>query len=670
MTSWMIDEPIVIGPHELRGRIYLPAHQPGLADGGKPGERYIAYHRERARSGVAMQVTGATPIVPSSEWSDICLWNIDDSIIPGYRKLAAAVRAEGGRMLAQLAHPGPTETEGPGVIGPSRDLSEVSRQVAVPATEAQLAEIVEQYAAAADRCRRGQLDGVEISMAHGLLLASFISPLTNHRTDRFGGDLEGRLTFPIQVLDAVREAIGTEMILGIRLGVDDLVEGGLRPPEAAQVAKALESRVDYISVMVGNNNRMEARVRHWPPTPAKPGLFRDVARTIKEAVTVPVCAVGRIMTAELANDLVVSGDADMVGMVRAQIADPELLAKTRAGRRADIRPCVGANVCVNELLAARKLTCLVNPDVGTVHEVMDRAATNGKRAVVVGAGPGGLESARRLALAGYRVTLFEKAGAIGGQMAAWSNAPSRQEFKRYLDWQSGQLEGLGVDLQLSTEATADDVVALSPAITVVATGAVETKTSLKTDGSIQVLSVFDALNQGFSGSVVVFDAIGNLDGAFIAERLTDAGAQVTLATSRLHVGEGEGINTLYPMLRTLSDRGIHTVERVRLSRIQDGSLYLEGVFGQREKELRPDAVVAWFGGDPVTGLAEELRAKYGMEPVVIGDALRPRRALQATQEAKDLVDAQIRFPDKMVAVQETLRPESPALEVALQSGKA
>lgn len=650
MTSWMVDDPIVNGPYELRGRIYLPAHQPGLAEGGKPGDRYIAYHRDRARSGVAMQVTGATPIVPSSEWSDICLWNIDDSIIPGYQKLAAAVRAEGGRMLAQLAHPGPTETEGPAVIGPSRDFSEVSRQVVVPASQAQLAEIVGQYAAAADRCWRGQLDGVEISMAHGLLLAAFISPLTNRRNDQFGGDFQRRLTFPIQVLDAVREAIGTEMILGIRLGVDDLVEGGLRPAEAAEVAKALENRVDYISVMVGNNNRMEARVRHWPPTPAKHGLFREVARTIKEAVSVPVCAVGRIMTAALANDLIVSGDADMVGMVRAQIADSGLLVKTREGRQADIRPCIGANVCVNELLAARKLTCLVNPDVGTPLEIQETISASGRAAVVIGAGPGGLESARRLGLAGYRVTLFEKSAEIGGQMAAWSRTPSRVEFQKYLEWQLGQLRGLGADLRLQCEATADDVANLAPTITVVATGAAETGPTLVSDGSVQVTPVMDALKNGLSGTVLVFDAMGDLDGAFIAERLTHTGAEVILATSRLHVGEGEGINTLYPMLRTLSECGVRVIERVSLGRIENGAVYLGGVFGQPERAVRPDVLVAWLGGDPVISLADELRSKYGIEPVVIGDALRPRRALQATREAKDLVDAQIQLMAALTGV--------------------
>lgn len=644
MASSLVDEPITIGPHELRSRIYLPAHQPGLAEAGRPGARYIAYHRQRARSGSAMQITGATPVAPTSEWSDICLWNVDESIVPGYQRLGAAVRAEGGRMLAQLAHPGPTETEGLDVIGASRDFSEVSRQIAVPASAHQLEEIVERYADAADRCRRGELDGVEISMAHGLLIAAFISPLTNHRDDEFGGDFDRRLTFPIQVLDAVREAIGPELILGIRLGVDDLVDNGLRPVEAAKVAQALQSRVDYISVMVGNNNRLEARVRHWPPTPAKPGLFRDAARIIKQAVNVPVCAVGRITTVALANDLLVHGDADMVGMVRAQIADPELLPKSRVGRADDVRPCVGANVCVNELLAARTLACLVNPDVGSPGDMTTKVDARGSTAVVVGAGPGGLEAARRLSESGYQVTLFDRNDSVGGQMAAWSMAPSRREFRKYLDWQVRQLNALNVDLRLATTATAETIAQLEPDVTVTATGANEMPFSIAaSDDSITVVPTFDALRIGLSGTVLVFDHIGDLDGALIAERLAATGAHVTLATSRLHVGEGEGINTLFPMLRTLAEAGVNLIERVRPVRIHEGRIDLEGVFGEPGASIEATTIVPWLGGTPETTLIEELRAR-GIEPVVFGDALRPRRALQATQEAKQFIDTLTRAP--------------------------
>ncbi|WP_161958570.1 FAD-dependent oxidoreductase [Ornithinimicrobium cavernae] len=640
MTQRQVDRPITVGPFTLPGRVYLPAHQPGLASNGQVTDRYVAYHRERARAGAAMQVTGATPIAPSVEWADICLWNIDESIVPGYQRLGEAVRAEGGRMIAQLAHPGPTEFEGVEVIGPSRDFSEVSRQVAVAATPDQLERIVGEYARAADRCRRGELDGVEISMAHGLLLAAFLSPLTNHRDDEFGGDLERRLTFPVQVLDAVREAIGPDLVLGVRLGADDLVPGGLEPEEAGRIAAALEDRVDYLSIMVGNNNRLEARTRHWPPTPARPGLFRDVVRTVKQHVSsVPVAAVGRILTLDLAEDLIASGDADLVGMVRAQIADPELLPLSRAGRTADVRPCIGASVCVNSLMLRKPLTCLVNPDVADSGALTAAPRLDGQSAVVVGGGPGGLEAARRLAVRGARVTLLERSLVLGGRMAQWGRAPSRREFTKWLRWQQRQLQELGVDVRLGVAADATRVTALAPDTVVLATGAPAAPVALPGDGSVEVLTPDTAFDEGaVSGRVLVHDGVGELDGALIADYLASTGAEVVLTTPRIHVGEGEGINTLVPMLRHLAEQGIPTIERVRPVRAENGEVVLDGVFGGPATRVPADVVVAWAGGDPDTSLRAELRSA-GLDPLLIGDLLRPRRVADATADAKNATDA-------------------------------
>lgn len=638
-----IDRPITVGPRTLRGRVYLPAHQPGLAENGLVSDRYIAYHRARARAGVAMQITGAQPVTPSAEWGPICLWNLDESCVPGYQRLAEAVHAEGGTMLAQLAHPGPTEFAGAEVIGASRDFSEVSGQVVMPADSTQLDHVLNRYAEAVDRCRRGDLDGVEISMAHGLLLASFLSPLTNHRQDEFGGSLANRLRFPLAVLQAARQALGPDRILGVRLGVDDLTAGGLTPETSIEIAQALAEHCDYLSVMVGNNNRLEARVRHWPPTPAPPGLFRHTARAVRQAVSVPVCVVGRVLDVELANDLIESGDADLVGIVRGHIADPELLPKTRDGRADEVRPCVGANVCVNGLLAGEPLSCLVNPDVGHVEESNADPQPGAGRAVVVGAGPAGLEAARRLAETGWQVTVLEQQPVCGGQLAAWSLAPSRREFTRWLDWAVAGLDRLGVQRRHDVVADVELVSSLQPELVVIATGASATTWPLGIDdGSVPVVDVITALTTPLEGrSVLVHDHCGLLDAAFVAEHLAAAGHQVTLATTRLHVGEHEGITTLYPMLRTLAEAGVQTVAQQRLVGVRDGSVLLAGTFGAPQSARPADVVVSWAGGAARTELAEQLRAA-GLRVQVIGDARRPRRVTDALADARELIAGLVR----------------------------
>lgn len=639
-----LDRPIQVGPHELRCRVYLPAHQPGLAEGGQVSDRYVAYHRQRAKAGVAMQVTGATPVAPSAEWAENCLWNVDESIVPGYRRLAAAVRAEGSRMLAQLAHPGPTEYEGVDVIGPSRDFSEVSRQVAVAATRDQLHRIVDQYAAAANRCRRGELDGIEISMAHGLLLAAFLSPLTNHRDDEYGGDFDRRLRLCLEVIDACRAQLSSDMILGIRLGADDLVEGGLRPAEAARIAVELQSEVDYISVMVGNNNRLEARVRHWPPAPAEPGLFREVMRTVSQAVNaVPVAGVGRILDLDLAEEIVASGDADLVGMVRAQIADPQLIPLSRAGNASQVRPCVGANVCVHDLLNKQPLHCFVNPDAGDSSDPSDGPSQSGRHVIVVGAGPAGLECARRLAIVGAEVELHEAQERLGGRLADWSRAPSRREFAKFIAWQRHRLEALGVDIHLGMTSDALSIARQSPDAVIVATGAPAERVVIPTDGSVCGLGVdgvFDPeLARELAGTrVLVHDVVGELDAALIAEYLADAGARVTLSTARLHIGEGEGITTLYPMLRRLAKMRIPMVEGVSPTRIESGRVVLDGVFGGRQDVVEADHLVVWAGGSPDRTLTDELR-HLGIRAEMVGDVLRPRRVTDAVADAKRCIAA-------------------------------
>jgi 2,4-dienoyl-CoA reductase-like NADH-dependent reductase (Old Yellow Enzyme family) len=624
----------------LRSRVYLPGHQPGLADEGLPGERYIAYHRLRARAGLGMQITGATPVMWSDVWADgLTLVNIDDRIVPGYRRLAAAVHAEGGLMLAQLAHVGAMETSGDAILSASGIRSELTQRTARQASALELSAILEAYHAAAARCREGDLDGVEVTMAHGMLLASFLSPLMNLRDDRYGGDREGRTRFPREVLAATRQAMGPEAIIGIRIPGDELVEGGINAQEAAAIARLLVStgEVDYVSVTAGNNSFKLARVDHWPPTPAPFGAFRHLSRAVKSAVGVPVATVGRVTTLTLAEEILASGDADLVGMVRAHIADPELVSKYRGGRAAEVRPCIGANVCINSLLDHQPLTCLANPDVGRPGRGIPENWGKGRSAIVVGAGPAGLEAARRLAQAGWATTLMERDTVVGGQMARWLRTPSRREFQRLIHWWELEAKRLSVTLRLGEEATASALLSRAPELVVIATGSVPVSRPVSRSGSaIAEIGPYDRVPPG--GHVVVRDEMGGLAALLTAERASLTAARVTLVTSLLHPGEGDGLTTVYPLIRDCAARGIAMVDRAKVDRIDGRTLHLAGVFGEARAPIADvDVLVSVLDTIAKADLVPQLMA-HGLHAITIGDARLPRDVTAAVADAARHLD--------------------------------
>ena len=629
-----ISRPLMLRNKALRARVYLPAHQPGLAEGGLPGERYIDYHRQRARAGLGMQITGATPVKWSEVWADgLTLVNVDERIVPGYRALARAVHEEGGLMLAQLAHVGAMETAGDAIVSASWTRSELTYQMSREASLEELDEILGLYRAAALRCREGGLDGIEVTMAHGMLLASFLSPLMNRRGDAYGGDLEGRTLYPRQVLAAVREAVGEEAIVGIRVPGDEMVEGGIGPDEAAAIAARLVATgvVDYVSVTAGNNTRKMARVDHWPPTPAPFGAFRHLSRAVKQAVGVPVATVGRVTTLELAEEILAAGDADLVGMVRANIADPGLLPKARAGEPRTIRPCIGANVCINALLDHKPLTCMVNPELGRTLAVIDQPIGAARSAVVVGAGPAGLEAARRLALRGFSTTLVEAEDELGGQMRLWSRTPSRLEFRKIVAWWGDELGRLGVDVRLGEEAVPSRVLGLRPSVTLLATGSTPIPAEPPSPDAPPSYGPYDIPAAG--GHVLVRDEMGRLAAMLTAERLSDGWKKVTLVTSALHPGEGEGITTAYSLIRALGQRGIAIIDRAKVTGFTGKTAAISGVFGERREAVHDvDAVVSLLGATSRIPLLAPLR-DAGLDVRVIGDARLPRSVTEAVRDA-------------------------------------
>lgn len=651
-------EPITIGPKEAKNRIWMTAHSTQLVKDHNFTDRHVAYYAERAKGGVGVITMEAMATHPTTQPYEGKIFAFDRAVVPNYQKLSAAVHEHGALLLAQPWHRG-RETNGVvnrlPVWAPSSIPCTVYREMPHVMDESNIAEIVEGYTLAARYAAEGGLDGVEVhGLAHGYLLGQFLSPATNHRTDQYGGSEENRLRLVLEIIERTRYEVGSDLIVGVRINGDDGdVEGGLRTEHWAQIARSIADTglIDYVSVSQGT---YQNRMLIYPTTPREQGYQIDATRQIKQVVPeLPVVVAGRMTSPEKAEHAVASGAADMVGMARTLIADPEWPRKAQEQRERDIRPCVGANHCMASIVSA-PLACIHNPAVGREAELGTETlqVTSRPRSVaVVGGGPGGMRAALTLAQRGHEVTLFERDTELGGQVNWIARSESYSEWGSIAGWLITQLQDTSVKIELGVEATVESLTAGGYDSVVVATGSSPLRHGWSMNhparwGSGEQLPGVDQFNvvtmqealqdhTQLGPQVMVFDDLGTRHAVVVAEHLQQNRHQVELVTSLGSVApELAGTRDVGWVHKRLRTAGVVFTPNREVAGVDEDVVTLRDVHtGESERREPVDSVVLVTGSKAEDALLHGLQ-HAGIEVRAIGDCVSPRRVFNAIWEAE------------------------------------
>ena len=544
----------------LRNRIVSTAHAPNYVEDGHPKDRYRLYHEEKAKGGVALtMIGGSTNIAPDSPSVFGQLYAGDDKIIPWFRRLTEGVHSHGAAVMCQITHMGRRTAWDDGhwlpVLAPSGVRERAHRAFPKVMEQEDIDRVVGDFAAAARRCQEGGFDGIEI-LSHSHLLGQFLSPVTNQRQDGYGGSLENRMRITLQVLDAVRAEVGHEFILSMRITGDELIKGGLSAEDCVAAARMLEDsgHVDLLNILAGapyDDFGLAEWVRPMG-LPAAPHI--TVAGRIRDAVNLPILHAGGIADIATARHALAGGHVDLVGMTRAQMADPYLVAKIARGEEERIRPCVGLGYCVDRVNQGKPAVCGQNAATGR-EQILPHIIAPGdarKKVVVVGGGPGGLEAARVSALRGHDVVLFEASNRLGGQLTLAAKGNVRRQIWGVADWLISEVNTLGIDLRMNTYAEDSDVLAETPDLVVIATGGWPEQFGIS--GGDLAVSSWDVLSGEalLSGEILLFDEAGDHPAAVTADVLVNTGCNVELVTPDRALLNDLGPTTSAVALRNLA----------------------------------------------------------------------------------------------------------------------
>lgn len=622
----------------LRNRIVMPPMATNLGSAfGEVTPELLRYYERRAQGGVGLIIVENAQVDMFQGRSLVAQIAVDsDKFLPGLRALAEVIHAGGARAFLQIQHGGrqctPSTTDGLQPVAPSPVPCKFLQVTPRALTQEEIRELVEKFARAALRAKVAGFDGVEVHAAHGYLLNEFLSPYTNKRDDEYGGSLENRLRFLLEILGRIRELVGEDFVVGVRLSVEEFVPGGLTLAESQEIARKLEAHgVDYISVSCGIYESVSTIIE---PMNFPEGWRANLARGIKEVVSCPVIAVGVIRHPEVAERILAAGDADFVAIGRGLIADPDWVKKVAEGREKEVNYCISCNVgCIGELFANGKVRCAVNPWAGRELYFDERAkAPEKKRVVVVGGGPGGMTAALVAARRGHEVHLFEKEEELGGQLRFAASAPHKDKLLWFVEYLKVSLEKSGVSVYLESEVTPEDVLALAPQAVIVATGGVPVVPGFSGLDPSFACTAWDVLRgkvhlEGKEVTVIGGGVVGCETALFLAEQ----GNRVTIVEMLPHLAADAEVITRIELLKALNAANIRIMTSTRCIDVQGRNVVYLCDADPKTSELHPEYIVFALGTRPQRELFDALSQKV-QNLFLVGDAREPRKIYHAVYE--------------------------------------
>jgi len=625
--------PLKIGSFTVRNRIVSTAHLTGFAENGLPSERHLNYWVSKAKGGIGLIVTEDQAVHPSAATDPFVIQAYRDECIDPFRHITGAVHEHGAKIVAQLWHPGSIFYGAREGSLPLWSCSALPGSFHVETSHAveleEIGELVQSFGEAARRMREAGLDGVEIMGTHGFLIEQFMSPRTNHRQDEYGGSEENRIRFVREVIDTVRAAVGSDFTLGLRISGDQYQDGGLGLEDMKRIVPQLtgSGKVDYLSVTVG------AGGAPIPPMYLPPGAFVYLAAGIKEVAGVPVFCVGRVNDPVAAERILANNQADMVGMTRANLCDPELPNKAREGRLDEIRYCIGCNEgCWGRIYQTLPITCAINPSAGREKEMEIVPAPVKKKVMVIGGGIAGMEAARVAALRGHTVSLYEREQVLGGQLQIAAKAPGRQDMAEPVRYYETQFRILGVNVNLGSPVDESTVLANNPDAVIVATGGLPARPTFPGADQANVVTARDVLSgTGEAGrKVVVLATDRGMESLTTAEFLAERGSQVEVLVPEAYMGFPTEPITLTLALMRLEAKGVVVTPAVDIRSVQGSTVTVSSAYGRQQRIIEGvDTVVVARGSVADAGLYRALKGKV-RELYSAGQCVAPRKMLDST----------------------------------------